>query len=297
MCEIFIIEPADNEAELIEHNAADMFETNPDGIGLVAVYRDEETGRFEYEKYKNPEYVADEVMEFIKEHMDAWRMVVHARLATHGDTDYAQTHPIESECDQCEVDMVVHNGVVSAEDSWRTTLRGEDHEFNTEVDSEVILHEHSDLPTDIDDVEKPELSGSLNYILFQDEAILLRSGYRYRDTDEFKMGKKKRCEWEDSSKSSKFILATPDGEVESRKISRSSVNSGYAGSGGWAGQAGGGVRSGRRSSSYGSSGSGSSKSGSSSSRSRSGASSGTQKSYGQWEDWPPELPEAQQEGS
>lgn len=303
MCEIFVIDPSEeaNNPEIIEANVRDMFSKNPDGIGFVAVYTDGE--QFEYETYKSPEWETDEVSEFIDGHMDAWRLVTHARLATHGDTDKPQTHPIKADCPHCDIEMVVHNGVVSQEETWRQAHMDEGHEFSTRVDSEVILHENSTVPTDIDDFEVPELGGSLNYILFQDDAILMRSGYKYRDAEHFVMGKRKRCKWEDDSRKKKYLLVTPDEEVQIKEAS-STRTSGSSGS-----------SSSRRSrgGSYtgewwpdGYDGNGSSSGGSRrSSGSRSGASSGDgttdgdvpQKNYHDWEDWPPNHLEDPQEAS
>lgn len=289
MCEIFIIDPEHNEPDLIESNAADMFDSNPDGIGLTAVYKDGES--FDYKVYKAPNYSPAAVRTFIEKYQDAWRMIVHARLATHGDTKARQTHPIQVDCEQCDIDYVIHNGVVNAEDRERNVLMDDGHFFNTLVDSEVIAHEQSTVPEDIEELEGTALSGSLNYILLSEDQILVRSGGRYRDTDEFLMGKRGRCVWEDGSKKAKYLLVSPDGEVQTKKSStvrRSSSSTGSTsgsisnwGQGSYYAN-----RSGDRSRS---------RNGDSGSRSGGGSRSGAgadlseapKEAYEDWEDWPP----------
>lgn len=215
MCEIFIIDPKNNENELIEANASDMFDKNPDGIGLVAIDRDEDNWEFEYRTWKSAGYNSEKVMDFIEAEEDAWRLIVHARLATCGETNAAQAHPIMMDCEECDVSAVIHNGVVSNDQTWYNVLIEEGHNFRTEVDSEVIAHEHNHIPQDIDEMEEPELSGSLNYILLQKDAILVRSGSRYKDAESLKMGKTTRIEWdEELSSGTRWRLVTPDGEIQ-----------------------------------------------------------------------------------
>lgn len=214
MCEISIIDPSANSIDRLVDVTKAMFKRNNDGVGLVGVYP--EGDQFRYTSFKSTEFDKNSVAGFFGGNQDAWRVIAHCRLATHGDVVDDNVHPLEIEDERCDANMVVHNGVVTGYQSWRQSLEAEGHDFNTDVDSEVIAHHLNDIPESIEDLDEEDfgLTGSLNFLLLGDERILVRSGYKYQDRPEsFLMGLPVRCAW-DGDKARQWMLVHPDKEVE-----------------------------------------------------------------------------------
>lgn len=247
MCEIAITPLPDGSPELLVSAASELYAENTDGLGIVAVHRIADD-QFLYNRYKraDPDFDSgSDLWEFIDRNDEAWRFVIHARLATHGGTGWAETHPIPTRgCPECEIDMVVHNGVVYAEQTKRLKHERNGHEYTTDVDSEVIAHQYGELPTELDeDYEEPSLQGSLNYILFAEDRILVRHSYKYNVAEDFVMSTNKRGWLDESAERSGIHLFHADGEHESVAISRT-YTSKYRGvkrtasrAAGWASQA------------------------------------------------------------
>lgn len=247
MCEIAVADAdllTQDVEGFVEGCAESMYKKNPHGIGFVAVYPDAEDGTFAYDvaKAQYPDW--EQITNWLRERSDAWRVIVHARLATAGGKGFEQTHPIYVPDEDCDANWVVHNGIVRRARSKREDLiADEDHEFNTTVDSEVIAHKYPDLPTDsLDEFEEADISGRLNWLLLGDEQILLRNSGKYIITEDFRVTC--RNEWiEDSTDvGQEYALITPDKEMEtteasSAKYSYSGTGSGSAyrgtGRGGW----------------------------------------------------------------
>jgi len=192
MCEILSVkaEPVvENPEEFVQGAMDTLYESNNDGFGMVAVGIDPETETFELEGFKGGggNHGPEPFVEWLKEQGDAWRIVVHARLATAGGIGFEQTHPIKIIDDDVDTRFVVHNGIVRNATNERRKLKKDGHEFNTTVDSEVIAHVHDNLPDTLDDFEQSDLRGRLNYLLFGKDRILVRNSGKYTLTDDLLM--------------------------------------------------------------------------------------------------------------
>jgi len=192
MCEILSVKAApvvENAEEFVEGAMDTLYATNNDGFGMVAVGIDPETETFELQGFKGAGggHTPEVFVEWLEEQGDAWRIVVHARLATAGGIGFEQTHPIKIIDDDVDSRFVVHNGVVRNAVGKRNQLKRDGHEFNTTVDSEVIAHVHDDLPDTLDDFEQSNLRGRLNYLLFGKEQILVRNSGKYTLTENMVM--------------------------------------------------------------------------------------------------------------
>jgi hypothetical protein len=188
MCEIAIVDP-ERTPIAVSHRLASIFhDEQGDGIGFVVVKN--EGDRFEYETYKTTTPHWQTVFAFLRrQYSEAWRIVIHGRYGTSGGVNRNTAHPISVECDECEFDHVIHNGSVNAFKTARANLKDAGHEFETEVDTEVIPHVVSELPDTIEDHTRRtyDLSGKLNYLLFSEDGILIRTDYKYHLTDDMVM--------------------------------------------------------------------------------------------------------------
>lgn len=187
MCEIAVLR-ASIDASTFVNVAKALYESNQDSLGVVGVY--DKDDHFEYDIQKSVEPDWDSFEDFFSvfsDDPDAWRIVIHARIATSGGRGYAQAHPIQTRaCDKDDAQYVVHNGSVTSDSRKRRELRMQGHEFTTEVDTEVIAHwvgVPSELPTEDEeeDWDEPDdgLYGSLNYLVFGEDGIFVRMTNKY----------------------------------------------------------------------------------------------------------------------
>lgn len=263
MCEIAVVPNPlashDTDDEQFEQNVRaligtcrTLYDENPDGLGVIAVYNDA-PDTFEYSMFKRPtpDFGSDsDLFEFFAANGGAWRFVIHARLATHGGTGYAQTHPIMvGGCPETDdIKYVIHNGVIRADELARHDLEAEGHVFNTHVDSEVIAHAFGEFPSheelnDEDEFEEPDaIKGRANFILFGDEAILMRMEAKYNTTTDFTILCNRRKEAsvdpDHGYKRTHYGLLTPDGETSFRKAPRKTIYAGNGSNGAWRGTGG-----------------------------------------------------------
>jgi predicted glutamine amidotransferase len=216
MCEIISANGSNDDA--LMSCAKTMYESNSDGLGIVAVYTDGNTFDYEIYKAETPEW--SRVKEFFQ-NRNPWRFVVHARLATAGGVGHEETHPIRIIDDDVGVQYVLHNGHVqdyalSSEHRTLTSkLKHNGHVFNTAVDSELIAHAHGRIPKRLSDdsFDEPNLSGTLNYFLFSKHGILVRDTGKYHLTDEMHMTC--RQSWiGDAEKFNGYRLYYPDGSYD-----------------------------------------------------------------------------------
>lgn len=227
MCEIAVIDPRRMGLKETFGLIENMFLKNPDGLGLVATYH--HGGRFKNYMYRSEDPLWVNVLEFLSVHAeDAWRITIHARLATAGGVGLDQTHPIQVHCKECDVNMVLHNGVVTNHHINRKRLRGDGHNFKTGVDSEVIAHKVGTIPETLEGWEEPDFIGSLNYIVFGDDKILVRIGSMYALSEDYRMAMHDRDFKPEDSQSSVIMLITPD-KVETAEASYSYSGSYYQG--------------------------------------------------------------------
>lgn len=244
MCEIAITAPdSDSAVKNVAGISSQLYAENTDGLGIVAVHRVADD-QFLYNRYKRatPDFEkGSELYDFIDRNDGAYRFIIHARLATHGGTGWAETHPIQTAgCPECDIDMAVHNGVVYGEETSRSKHERSGHRYSTDVDSEVIAHEYGELPESLEDFEEPGLTGNLNYILFADDRILVRHSAKYNVSAGLTMATSKRGWIEDSAESSGIHLFHADGTHESMPIrgNHKYRNQGFASrAAGWASRA------------------------------------------------------------
>lgn len=222
MCEISIIDPSANDVSRLVDVTEAMYKRNNDGVGLIGVYS--QGDEFRYTEYKSVDFDENAIAGFFGGNKEAWRVVVHCRLATAGGVSREATHPLQVQCSECDGRKVVHNGIVAGHQSWQQSLEAEGHHFNTEVDSEVIAHSIGELPRTMDGLVEEDfgLTGSLNFLVFGPDRILVRSGYKYQDRPEsFLMGRPVRCAW-DGTKRRQWMLVHPDRAVETMDASTQS---------------------------------------------------------------------------
>lgn len=234
MCEIAIVPNIVREhgTDPIVNAGKMLAEANKDGFGIVAVYTDGAT--FSYKRYKAERPLwTTRIPDFIEDHDDAWRFVLHARAATVGGTGFASTHPILTRgCHECDIDYVLHNGSVSGHHQRRKRLEREGHEFTTKVDSEVIAHAHGSVPSSLDELDAPTLRGSLNYILLAPNGILIRTTTKYEVSERLKMACKTRG-WDIGDAQHGYHLFTPNGDYDFEPIRSRTTTATTAGAYGW----------------------------------------------------------------
>lgn len=187
MCEIAILRPgetAETKAAAISEN---IYESQGHSLGVVAVRENDDRTRFNYDIFKAVTPDRDELHDFLGNAYDndASRIIIHGRMATHGDVTVENAHPLQVDCPECSVDYVMHNGVVIQHQYDRNEHKSTGHEYNTDVDSEVIAHNYSDVPDDFDKEwhhnEEPA------FILMNEKRLFVSAGRGYHLTGDIRM--------------------------------------------------------------------------------------------------------------
>lgn len=189
MCEIAILDPEDYTKAEQYRVTESIFATMGDGLGLT--YVKDNGGRLNYEVYKSISPKEMDVADFIDTHeAESELVVIHGRLATHGEIRDEHTHPLSIECDCCDVDYVAHNGVLRGHRRIRERLDDEGHDFTTEVDSEVLAHQYEEVPTDFEDYTYQQ--GQPAYVLMSRDSMFVYSGRGYILDEYGRMGRSHR---------------------------------------------------------------------------------------------------------
>lgn len=182
MCEIAILSPSKHSDEELTNAAMELYAAMGSGLGVVSIHETDNKERFEYNIYKRVTPDREAIEGFMADHSDdAVRIIIHGRMATHGGISREHTHPLEMECDACNVDYVLHNGVVHGHRRDRNQLEPNGHNFATEVDSEVIGHVYGDVPTDFENETFYDTQPA--YILLNDTSAYIVSSGHYQLTE------------------------------------------------------------------------------------------------------------------
>lgn len=174
MCEIAVLKTERFSPNKLTDYAMYLYQSNRTALGLVAVY--EEDDSFRYEEFKSFEPESEDVKTFFATFNDAEWTIIHGRLGTSGaDESLQATHPIHLECSECSIESVIHNGVVA--DFWMASaLRKDGHQYKTNVDTESIAHQFGDVPETIEEAdnvldEYPSIVRQLGFILLGEKRI------------------------------------------------------------------------------------------------------------------------------
>lgn len=181
MCEIAVLDTSRFSTQELVNYAMELYRTNQTALGIVAVY--ENDGSFKYEELKSFEPDVEDVKTFLAAFDDSIWTIIHARLATHGkEKSLTATHPIHTDCNECTIDSIIHNGVFT-DYKIRGDSINEGHEYKTRVDTETIAHLFSDVPETIDEAEEtlekyPGIARQYGFILLGESRIYFY-GNRY----------------------------------------------------------------------------------------------------------------------
>lgn len=193
MCEIAILNPKQNSASEIKSVAMMLYQRMSSSLGVVVVNDADDTETFEYEIYEDTDPDPDDVFSFIDEEVveATTRIIIHGRLATQGEVTKKNAHPIEIECEECDVDYVLHNGMVRQFEFLKKKHEGLGHEYHTNVDSESIAHAFGEVPDEFSVDVMEEFAHEPAFILMNEERIFIRSG-TYHLTEDGRMSRHRR---------------------------------------------------------------------------------------------------------
>jgi len=179
MCEIAIIDPREKSVEEQLDIASSIYERMGDGVGLAYIREADGQTKFEYDVFAESAPSLDDMRDFIDANSDgAIRCVIHGRLATCGAVNNENTHPLEVSCDECDMEYVVHNGMVYDHRKRRQRLRARGHTLQTGVDSEIIGHTFGEVPSTFDDADS-FFGGQPAYVLLGEESVYIHAAKGY----------------------------------------------------------------------------------------------------------------------
>jgi predicted glutamine amidotransferase len=191
MCEIAILGTGDNSTAELFDAAQTIYSAMQDSLGVVALHDRGDTFEYSYGKWVEPEW--DRVTQFIDTHYhDAAVFFIHGRLATTGEVTTDNAHPLEIECDECDVDLLMHNGVMRAWQQEKSRHEAAGCHYATDVDSEVIAHQYGGVPENYEDWDTPQYPNQPAYIMLNEKRAYIRSSKRYQLRGDGRMAQSRR---------------------------------------------------------------------------------------------------------
>lgn len=188
-----IIKRGNATREQIATLAMELYQSQRTALGIVSLQWAERYNgerRFDYETFRSPDPDPYEVRDFVDENWnDTLRFILHGRLATSGERDNEGTHPIPIDCPECDIDYVLHNGVIGRVQNEKSWSEKNGHEWSTSVDSELIAHEFGRIPGTVDELVDTVKDSFLRYqpafVLLNDKYMFVhaREGGKYSLTD------------------------------------------------------------------------------------------------------------------
>lgn len=194
MCELAILDPRRNSAEIMTQAAMDIYQRMHSSLGLVTIRDPDTQAKFEFDIFKEVDPEREGVaafMETAKEHDDAVRVIIHGRLATQGEVNREHAHPLRIDCPECEAKYVLHNGIITQFDYVREQHKEEGHEYTTNVDSEVLAHEFGEMPDDFSEEVMDVGAREPAYVLLSEDTMFVRSNH-YHLAEDGRMARSRR---------------------------------------------------------------------------------------------------------
>lgn len=174
MCEMMIIRPEKYSNESIVDAIMDIYTRMGDGLGIIALKSTPEGKRFDQRVYKAENPSRKEVKIFTKYNNSVDLLFVHGRLATSGNVGEEQTHPIKIDCNKCDIDRIMHNGV-----ALNVPVQT-GHNINTSVDTEELAHYTEEVPKKVFEKLPAPYQRQSAVALFNDRRVFVMSSYKYR---------------------------------------------------------------------------------------------------------------------
>lgn len=193
MCEIAILDPDEHSHGDLIDISMEIYSTMRSSLGVLIVRDPEDVDGFRFDTYKAVEPDHVELSAFLEGALmdDVEQVIIHGRLATHGEITVENAHPLEIECEECDIDYLLHNGIVSRHEQLRPQQEAEGHNVKTAVDSEVIAHAFGDVPRDLENTDMSKHGYQPAFILANREAVYIRSS-RYVLAENGRMARSRR---------------------------------------------------------------------------------------------------------
>lgn len=215
MCEIAILDPERYNTGQLKEACTDLYQSMRHSLGVVAVHENLDDMKFGYEVFKQVDPDKTELLNFIENNEGCHRLIIHGRLATHGEVTRKNAHPLEIKCRECNVDYVVHNGVVYQHERKKRIHQSQGHSYQTDVDSEAIAHDYGDVPAGFGESGEPKdlHSREPGFILLNEDRMFIHAR-AYHLTKDARMVKNRRDFGPEYDEQSYMQIAYPPGGIE-----------------------------------------------------------------------------------
>lgn len=181
MCELTVLDPRKYTTPNLTEIAMQFYRQQGDSIGLVYVRESEDRTKFEYDIFKAVEPKRAAMADFLGQVGNgAVRLIIHGRMATHGERDMDGAHPIEVDCPECNIDHILHNGIVTQHRQLRKHHEQTGHQYQTNVDTEAIVHDYGTVPENFEyETEYGQHDRQPAFVLLNEERVFIRTSGSY----------------------------------------------------------------------------------------------------------------------